>query len=101
MDFELLTIPGCPNTAAARVVFDRALALEGTGCTARVQEVTSESEAAELDFHGSPTFRAAGHDLFPSDAAPAVSCRLYPSGGKMSGLPPLDDLRAALRQYSL
>lgn len=100
MDFELLTIPGCPNTAAARAVFDRALVLEGIDSIALMREVASDSEAAALDFHGSPTFRAGGRDLFPSHAAPAVSCRLYPSGGLMSGLPSFDDLRAALRRQS-
>ena len=97
VDFELLSITGCPNTAAARDVFVRALALEGISETVHLREVTSDAEAEALGFRGSPTFRAAGRDLFPGTGSAALSCRLYRSGANLSGVPSLDDLHAALR----
>lgn len=97
VDFELLSIPGCPNTAAARDAFARALALEGIAETVHLREVASDAEAEALGFRGSPTFRAADRDLFPGTGSAALSCRLYRHGHGLSGVPSLDDLRAALR----
>lgn len=97
MNFELLSIPGCPNTAAARDAFARALALEGISETVHLREVASDAEAEAVGFRGSPTFRAAGRDLFPGTGSAALSCRLYRHGLGLSGVPSLKDLHAALR----
>lgn len=50
-----------------------------------------------LHFLGSPSFIADGRDLFPSAAAPALSCRVYLGADGMSGLPSQEDFQAALR----
>ncbi|KII26530.1 hypothetical protein M707_27240, partial [Arthrobacter sp. AK-YN10] len=74
-------------------------ALEAAGLPVkrlRVRVVPSEREAEELDFQGSPSFIAAGGDLFPAAADPALSCRVYPSAGKVAGLPALGSLLAAV-----
>lgn len=98
MDYELRTIPGCPNSGPALKLFRQALAAEGARVRIlRVVEITSDSEAEARDFHGSPSFIAGGHDLFASKAAPAVTCRVYPSSTGLVGLPSLEDLRTALR----
>jgi len=98
MDFELRTIPGCPNSGPALRLFREALAGEGKSSdTLTVREVTSENQAAELRFHGSPSFIAAGHDLFPASSAPALSCRLYRTESGLAGLPSPEALRIALR----
>ena len=98
MDFELRTIPGCPNSAPALKLFREVLDSEGRGAEPlTVREVASENEAQELRFHGSPSFIAEGRDLFPAESAPALSCRLYNTGHGMAGLPSLESLRTAIR----
>lgn len=98
MDFELRTIPGCTNSGPALKLFREILAAEGRDAEAlTVREVTSENEAVELRFHGSPSFIAEGRDLFPAEYAPALSCRLYRTGSGASGLPSGESLRNALR----
>lgn len=98
MDFELRTIAGCPNDAAAKALFTEALTLEGLDPDAMaVREVRSDDEAAQLNFHGSPTFTVSGTDLFPSISEPAVTCRVYPTPAGLRGNPDLDTLRSAIR----
>ena len=98
MDFELRTIPGCPNSGPALKLFREILAAEGRDAeSVTVHEVASEREAKELRFRGSPSFIAAGRDLFPAGSAPALSCRLYRTGLSAAGLPSAESLRRALR----
>lgn len=101
MNFELLTIPGCPNTGPALEMLRQVLAAEGWDTeqlTAR--EVTSQNQADELQFHGSPSFTADGHDLFPVDSAPALSCRLYRTGQGVAGIPSGVSLATAVRRVT-
>ncbi|XAS65522.1 hypothetical protein ACOM2C_01570 [Pseudarthrobacter sp. So.54] len=98
MDFELRTIPGCPNSDPALELFREVLAAEGKDKEPlSVREVVSDTEAEDLRFHGSPSFTANGGDLFPAETAPALSCRLYDTGRDVAGLPVLESLRAAIR----
>ena len=98
MDFELRTVPGCPNAVPALELFRAVLAAEGFDAEhVTVRELSSEREAEELQFHGSPSFIAEGSDLFPADSAPALSCRLYRTGNGMTGLPSVESLRTAVR----
>lgn len=98
MDFELRIIAGCPHAASAGELFAQALKLEGQSrMTLRTREVGTDADAESLDFHGSPSFTLNGVDLFPSNADPAVTCRVYPSVQGLSGLPSLDSLRDAVR----
>ncbi|WP_161958274.1 hypothetical protein [Arthrobacter sp. H-02-3] len=49
MDFELRTIPGCPNSGPALKLFREVLAAEGRDAESlTVHEVASEREAKEL-----------------------------------------------------
>lgn len=101
MDYELRTIPGCPNSGPALELFRQALAAEEAGARIpRVVELTSDREAEALDFHGSPSFMADGRDLFTSTAAPALTCRVYPSSTGLARLPSLENVRAALQALS-
>ncbi|MBT2586510.1 DsbA family protein [Arthrobacter sp. ISL-95] len=98
MDYELRTIPGCPNSGPALELFRQALAAEGRDAgDLLVREVTSEAEAEALNFHGSPSFIVNGQDLFPALSAPALSCRVYASEDTMARLPSTGLLRAAVR----
>ena len=98
MDVELLTIPGCPHAVPARELFASALELEGIDpALLAVTEITTDADAAAASFQGSPSFIIDGKDLFPSDAAPALTCRVYPSQRGLSGQPDLESLREAIR----
>ncbi|WP_458779775.1 thioredoxin domain-containing protein [Arthrobacter sp. D3-16] len=100
MHYELRIIPGCPSSARALVLFRTALDAEGADEEIRVVELTSEEQAKELDFHGSPSFIAGGRDLFPSTAPPALACRVYPRVVGLALLPTKDEIRSALRSAS-
>ncbi|ADX75168.1 hypothetical protein Asphe3_41030 (plasmid) [Pseudarthrobacter phenanthrenivorans Sphe3] len=98
MSFELRTTPGCPNSSPALELFHAALRAEGLDPgLVTVLELTSEAEAAALQFHGSPSFISDGRDLFPSAAGTGLSCRVYPTGSGLSGLPSLESLRTGVR----
>lgn len=101
MNFELRVIAGCPHSAPAAELFRRALDDEGLGPgQLQIRELTSEQEARELEFHGSPGFVVSGRDVFVSHAEPALSCRVYPTSAGIAGLPSLVQLRTALRGTS-
>ncbi|WP_160666977.1 thioredoxin family protein [Pseudarthrobacter sp. ATCC 49987] len=98
MHTELLTIPGCPHSRSARELFASALELEGIDPELlTVTEIITDEDAATASFHGSPSFIIDGTDLFPSNAAPALTCRVYPSQRGFTGQPDLDSLRKAVR----
>lgn len=97
MEYELRIIPECPNSDAALELFRQVLAADDTAGGVRVVEITSEDDAAAMNFHGSPSFISDGNDLFPSETAPGLSCRVYHSAEGLSGLPSREDLAAALR----
>lgn len=98
MPYELRIIPGCPNSSPALELFRSVLEETGKDSGAlRVREIISDEEAVALGFHGSPSFIAGGQDLFPSDGSPALSCRVYPAGGRLAGLPSPESLRTAMR----
>lgn len=97
MDFELRIIQGCPNSGPALQLFREALAAEGRDAgPLTVREVVTENEVQDLRFHGSPSFIIDGKDLFRSNAAPALTCRVYPRQQGLSGQPDLE-LRQAIR----
>lgn len=99
MEIELLVVPGCPHQVAAKDLLRTALADIGLPAGVRVVTVTDADEAAQSGFAGSPTFRAAGADLFPGVGRSAgLSCRLYRSGSTLGGLPDLPALRQALKR---
>jgi len=101
VSYELRTIPGCPHSGQALKLFRTALLAEGIDPElATVLELTSEAEAAAVDFHGSPTFTADGQDLFPSAAAAALTCRVYPTDRGLAGLPSIESLRTAVRSHN-
>jgi peroxiredoxin len=96
---ELLWWEGCPSHEEAADELDRVLEEIGKGDVRVVRrEVRTRAEAQQLRFPGSPTFHVGGRDLFPSDAAPALTCRIYQrEGGVPSPLPDTTDLTARLR----
>lgn len=97
---ELLWWAGCPSHEQAFDLLGSALAELKRGDVAAVRrEVTGDDEAARLKFVGSPTFQVGRRDLFPSVAAPSLTCRIYQGpDGRVAPLPDRAALIERLRE---
>jgi hypothetical protein len=97
---EVLYWEGCPSHERAEGLLVETLR-EMHREDVRVErvEVTSQAQADERGFPGSPTFQAGGADLFPEpDSPPALACRVYTQDdGRGSPLPSAEQLEARLR----
>ena len=99
MDVELLYWDGCPSYPEARELLADVLADRGIEAEIHMREVTTDAEAAELHFPGSPTIRIDGRDVDArgADSPPALTCRVYYlPDGRVSPIPSREDLEAAL-----
>ena len=96
---ELLWWEGCPSHGQAADLLQETLDEIGKGDVHVVlREVRTRAEAQQLGFPGSPTLQVGGNDLFPTDAPPALTCRVYRrADGRTSPLPDAEDLAARLR----
>lgn len=97
MRVELLFWAGCPSYPEAREQLADVLA--GRAEIA-MREVTTDEEARELGFPGSPTIRIDGRDVDPAGASapPALTCRIYHlPDGRVSPVPSREQLEEALR----
>ena len=68
----------------------------------QVTEITSESDAEQAGFVGSPTIRIDGEDIFPpgSDEPVGLTCRIYHlRDGRVSPTPDPSDVRDALARW--
>jgi len=97
---ELLWWEGCPSHEGAFELLNSTLADLKRGDVAVVRrEVATAEEASQLNFPGSPTFQVGRQDLFPADAAPALTCRVYCTpDGRISPLPDPAELATRLRE---
>jgi peroxiredoxin len=96
---DLLWWAGCPTHDEAAEKLELILEELGKGDVRVVRrEVRTRAEAQQLGFPGSPTFQVGRRDLFPTDAPPALTCRVYQrADGRSSPLPDADDLAGRLR----
>lgn len=96
---EVLWWEGCPSHGAAVDLLRTALADLGRDEVRVVEhQVRTREEAERLGFTGSPTFAVGRHDLFPTGAAPALTCRVYARpDGRSAPLPDAADLADRLR----
>lgn len=70
--------------------------LDGSAVPTRV--VSSEDEAQEIGFVGSPSIRISGRDLVAEPGQPVgVSCRMYQTRAGLRGVPDVEAVRQALR----
>ena len=69
----------------------------------QVSEVTSEDQAAAVDFYGSPTIRVNQQDVQPvsNHEGARLTCRVYRlRDGRVSPLPDPEDIRSLLREQT-
>ena len=99
-DVELLFWEGCPSHGEALADLRAALdELGHAGLPIAVREITSDEQAAERGFIGSPTVRVDGVDpIAPPPGEPTgLTCRVYGRrDGRYSPTPDPADLREGL-----
>src|SRR5712692_3981769 len=101
MKIEILYFHGCPNYGPTVERVKEALRQEGL--TADIVEINvgDDSTARSVGFLGSPSVRIDGLDIEPSvrpSKAFGMMCRTYTEAGRRVGPPPLELIRAALRE---
>ncbi|WP_173054816.1 DF family (seleno)protein [Phytohabitans houttuyneae] len=96
---QLLTVPHCPHAEPAAAVLRQALDEAGlTDVPVTTVTVDTDEDATRLRFLGSPTILINGRDPFPgAGQPPGLACRLYPHPSGLSGIPPINPIRQALR----
>ena len=104
LTIELLWCEGCPSVERTLDELRAALVDVGLdGAHVHVRQITSDAQAREEGFVGSPTIRVAGKDVIAlaGDEYPALTCRVYRRrDGRFSPTPDPEDLREALRSVS-
>jgi hypothetical protein len=101
MVVDFLYWEACPSHDQAYERLTAALAEEGVLAEIKRVQVSTDQQAAELGFLGSPTIRIDGRDLQPevaADSPPALTCRLYIlEDGRPSPLPSREMMRRAVK----
>ena len=95
---ELLYWEECPSYDLALQRLRELLAERQIATPVRLIEVTTEQQAEQLQFPGSPTIRIGGQDLFPVPDGPyGLTCRVYRTDdGRVTPLPTTEMMRKAI-----
>ena len=99
MRVELLYWAGCPSHPEARELLTSVLAEHTSAVEIAEREVTTQEEAEQLRFPGSPTILVDGRDVDPTGAQgrAMLACRIYHlPDGRVSPVPTREMLEAAL-----
>ncbi|MDD2857182.1 MAG: thioredoxin family protein [Candidatus Nanopelagicales bacterium] len=98
MRVTLMYFKDCPNWLSAANNLQQALNIDQlAGTLIDFVEVTTQAQADELGFAGSPTIVVDDRDLFADQAgAPGLACRLYATGAGLAGAPTVEQIAAAL-----
>src|SRR5216684_2410161 len=100
MKIEILYFYGCPNHGPTLERVKEALRQEGLAADIVEVDVENDATSQSVGFLGSPSVRIDGLDIEPSvrHLKPfGMMCRTYPEAGRQVGLPPLELIRAALK----
>ena len=101
MKVEILYLAGCPNYSPAVGRVQEALRQEGVLAEMVEVEVSDAATARTVGFLGSPSVRIDGQDVEPPARSAqefGLMCRTYPDNGRHAGVPPLEWIRAAVRE---
>lgn len=99
MKVELFFWEGCPSYPEAEELLADVLRARGIESELERREVSTQEEAEQLHFPGSPTIRIDGRDVDEAGASapPALNCRIYYlPDGRVSPVPSREQLEAAL-----
>lgn len=100
MRIDFLYFEDCPSHEQALERLRKVLSEEKVKADIEVIEVTSEEQAQDLEFMGSPTIRIENQDIDPVLEHPnyALSCRTYHlEDGRISPLPSEEMMRRAVK----
>lgn len=100
MRIDFLYFEDCPSHEQALERLRKVLSEEKVEAEIEVTEVTSEEQAQDLEFMGSPTIRIDDEDIDPALEHPnyALSCRTYHlEDGRISPLPSEEMMRRAVK----
>ncbi len=98
MRFELLYFDECPSWHQALENLRQALQVEGLDLEVSLVRVEGDHHARAVRFHGSPTIRLSGEDLFPEQPCEyGFGCRLYQTQEGLLGWPTVKMIRDQLR----
>ena len=98
MEVVIQYVEGCPHFEQTYQMVSSILETNQLQGVLRTTLVSSVAQADELGFVGSPTVLIDGADPFSvASARIGLACHLYGSGADRSGVPPVDQLEAALR----
>src|SRR3989442_15952444 len=97
---ELLYWEECPSYDLTLQRLRELLAERQIATPVRLIEVTTEQQAEQLHFPGSPTIRIEGQDLFPVPDGPyALTGRVYrPDAGRVTPLPTTEMIRKSINR---
>jgi Domain of unknown function (DUF2703) len=101
MKVEVLYFAGCPNHPPAVNRVREALRAEGVTANVFEVEVKDADSANAVGFLGSPTIRINGQDVeLAARSAQGFGwmCRTYTGYGSRAGVPPVEWIRAAVRE---
>lgn len=98
MKIELLYFDGCPSWQTGLEKLKTALRMEQLDHSVELVKVKDDSEADQLKFLGSPSFRINAHDIWPEERETySLSCRVYITPEGMKGWPSVEMLREKLK----
>ena len=100
MRVEILTFDGCPHADIAGTRVFEALRLESVRAVVERVNVDTPESAHAWRFLGSPSIRVDGTDVEPGAdrrGEHGLACRTYRQNGTVSGAPPVDMIRKAIR----
>ena len=90
MTIEILYFEGCPNHERLRERLPALLKVAGIATEPTLREITTQQDAEQERFLGSPTLRVNGHDVEPAahDRTDyGMKCRIYRTPEGLTGLP--------------
>src|SRR2546428_13681612 len=98
MHIELWYWAACPSYALALQRLLGLMAERQLATPVRLIEVTTQQQAEQLRFPGSPTIRIEGQDLFSVPDGPyGLTCRVYRTDdGRVTPLPTTEMMREAI-----
>lgn len=98
---ELVYAPDCPNVDPTREVLRAAFDEAGLPPQWLEHDVNDPSIPAHAQGRGSPTVLVDGRDILDAGGCGGAHCRLYRDGeGKLTGVPSVKDVVAAIRRGS-
>lgn len=97
---EFLYFDSCPGHKQALINLKAALQESKIKADLVLINVTTEAQATQVGFQGSPSIRVNGKDLDGRNEGHAYGCRIYQIGGKITPTPTKEFIREKLKELT-